>query len=948
LWVPPVSSATGRPRGATTSSTAKRTATQALFDRAAELAAIEEALERALAGAGGLLTIEGPAGVGKTSLVQAAAAAADRRGIAVLSATGSELETAFPFGGARQLFERRLAAMDGAERAQVLAGAAHQAAAVVGPEVSETLSPDANAVVHGLYWLTANLAADGPLVLIVDDAHWLDLGSLRFLHYLARRIDELPIPLVLATRPLQPTSADPSLGALLTLGTALSPGPLSRASVAEIVRRETGTEPDDAFVAACERASSGNALLLIELVRALSADGAAPTEESVEAVGVAAPEAIRRRVTAVMAGLSARARLLAWAVAILGESEVPLAGELAQLDAGDVQAALLALDQTGLMAPDGARRFAHPLIANAVMAEIPPAARSGLHAGAARLLAAAGGSPDVVAAHLLATFPGADPWVVTQLREAATQALARGGPETAVAYLERALAEPPGSEQLAATLHELGTAQMRAADWAEASRTLRRALAASTSDDEHQRLVIALVRAQMLSSEYDDAVDLLGAEREPLADDDPRAVELDRELLGITLLDVRRRARVPDRSALYRAKAEHGKLEDPTLLVRIAASRILAAEPPEHGLELLRRALPAVDLWGDQGDLLSWICATLTAAGCSYEVIELLDPLLVESRTRGEIVVSARMLGFLAHACYRAGNLVDAEAHGWLTAALHEQMGGEEFFPFALLDALIERGQVLRALEVLGESRTSGFQQRDAMGMLMRGRVLAAKGDTHIAFGLLLAAGQEFDALGFVHPRFAPWRGLAAPLAAKLGQLGIATSLAEENVELARATRTPSAIGHALRVSGAIHGDADELAEACSVLREDPDTLEFAYALTELGELHLAGGRQGDARARLREALATAQAAGATAVGERARRMLQAAGGRPRRAARTGIEALTPSELQVARLAAEGLTNREIAQALFITLKTVERHLNRVYAKLQIPGRPGLAAALGQ
>jgi DNA-binding CsgD family transcriptional regulator len=76
--------------------------------------------------------------------------------------------------------------------------------------------------------------------------------------------------------------------------------------------------------------------------------------------------------------------------------------------------------------------------------------------------------------------------------------------------------------------------------------------------------------------------------------------------------------------------------------------------------------------------------------------------------------------------------------------------------------------------------------------------------------------------------------------------------------------------------------------------------------------------------------------------------MLQVAGGRPRRAAQTGIEALTPSELQVARLAAEGLTNREIAQALFITLKTVERHLNRVYAKLQIPGRPGLAAALGQ
>jgi DNA-binding CsgD family transcriptional regulator len=922
------------------------TATQELLDRSAELAAIDQLLERLAAGGGGVLTIEGPAGVGKTSLLQAATAAAQAREIAVLSATGSELETAFPFGGARQLFERRLAAMAAAKRAQVLTGAAAQASGVVGAGDDETASTDPQTVAHGLYWLAANLAASGPLLLLVDDAHWLDRGSMRFLHYLARRIDELPVAILVATRPVQSASADPSLTALLTLGAALRPGPLSRASVAEIVRRESGSEPDERFVSECETACSGNALLLIELARSLSEAGVAPTEESAHKVKAAAPEAIRRRVAAAMSGIPPRTRLLAWAMAILGEGDFAFAGELAQLGPADVQTGLMALDQAGLMAPEGARRFAHPLIANAVTAEIPAAARSGLHSSAAQLLAGAGRSPDVVAAHLLATFPAGDAWVVTQLRAAAAHALAHGGPDTAVAYLERALAEPPTAEQLASALHELGTAQARNTSWADASRSLRRALAASSSAEQRHQLVIALARSLALCGEFDASVDALSAEREPLDDGDPHAIEIDGELLSITLLDVRRRARAPDRRAFYERQAREGTLEDPMLLVLIGTSSVLAAEPPEHGLGLVRRALPDLDLWQDQGDLLSWISTALITAGEADKAIALLGPLLAESRTRGDIAASARVLAFLAHASYRAGNLTDAEANGWLTAELRELMGVEEFFPFALLDVLVERGQVSKAVELLGEGRTTGQQERDAMELLMRGRVLAAGGDAHIALGLLLAAGQQFDALGMTHPRFAPWRGLAAPLATKLGHHGLASVLAEECLELARSTQTPSAIGYALRIGGAIHGDADELAEACAVLEGDSDTLELAYALTELGELHLAHGHSADAREPLREALGVAHSAGATSLADRARRLLHTAGGRPRRAALSGIEALTPSELQVARLAADGMTNREIAQALFITPKTVERHLNRTYSKLGIPGRRGLEAGL--
>src|SRR6185436_14473920 len=175
-----------------------------LLERAPELAAIGDALDAAAGGAGACVVLAGPPGLGKTTLLQATRAAATERGLTVLSARAAELEEAFSFGVALQLFAGAVARADAAERGRLLAGAAAHSAPLFGSAPAAEGIPDEEqsfALFHGLHWLTANLAERAPLVLAVDDAHWADLPSLRFLHYLLQRLDELPVALVVAARP---------------------------------------------------------------------------------------------------------------------------------------------------------------------------------------------------------------------------------------------------------------------------------------------------------------------------------------------------------------------------------------------------------------------------------------------------------------------------------------------------------------------------------------------------------------------------------------------------------------------------------------------------------------------------------------------------------------------------------------------------------------------------
>jgi DNA-binding CsgD family transcriptional regulator len=227
-----------------------------------------------------------------------------------------------------------------------------------------------------------------------------------------------------------------------------------------------------------------------------------------------------------------------------------------------------------------------------------------------------------------------------------------------------------------------------------------------------------------------------------------------------------------------------------------------------------------------------------------------------------------------------------------------------------------------------------------------RARLRLAQGQAAEAVEELLALGRDLEAIGVCNPSIAPWRSLAATALLRVGRGEQARSLAEEEVALARRWGAPRALGIALRVQGLAVGDVEVLAEAARVLEGSAARLEHARALAELGGALRRAGRRVDAREPLRAAVELAQACGAAALAEAARTELIASGAKPRREALSGADSLTPSERRVATLAAEGMTNRDIAQRLFVTPKTVEVHLSSAYRKLGIGSRTQLVTAL--
>ena len=315
-------------------------------------------------------------------------------------------------------------------------------------------------MLHGLYWLMANLAAERPAMLLVDDAQWVDEPSLRFLAYLGRRVRELPVAVVIAARPALPGEDRAVLEAIAADADALAPAPLTAAAIGVLAERRFGVEPDTAFVEACLRATGGNALLVEEVLAELdSPDASAVEAAGVERVGGASRGGWRRSVRARVrwprrSPCSATAASCRWRPCSPNWTSKPRGTRPRSSAAAD------------LLGPTGALRFRHPLIRAAII-ELQPAVELGAaHSRAARLLADRGAAPGAIAAHLLAAPPVADPWVPEALREAARSARGQGAPELAAAYLRRALLEPPADR--VPILLELGRAE-HAAGAAEAT-----------------------------------------------------------------------------------------------------------------------------------------------------------------------------------------------------------------------------------------------------------------------------------------------------------------------------------------------------------------------------------------------------------------------------------------------------------------------------------------------
>jgi DNA-binding NarL/FixJ family response regulator len=900
-----------------------------ILERTRETAAIDTLIADAAAGRGAAVLIEADAGMGKTQLLRHAVASAERAGLRVLRATGFPIGGS-PFGIGRQLFGPTLTEPD--ERTE-------RAAAVLGvrgdvPEISEPqVASDA------LYWLAADLAARQPLLFAVDDAHWADVPSLRGLLHLARRLADHPIALVVAARPAEPGPAAALLAELAGVAAeVLRPGPLTEAAVADLAAEALGTSPDQPVVAACVTATGGNAFLLAELLRSLA--GQEPTVAAVEA---AAPGGARRRVTAALAMSGGAATALAHALAVLGEAELERVAELAQIRPVVAEETVRALARAALIDLGPPLRFAHPLIASVVAAGMSPRVAAAAHGRAARMLAEAGAPVDAAAGHLLDALPSGDPWTVALLRDAATAASGRGAPEAAVAYLRRALAEPPPAAELAPLLLATGTAEVRVRDFAAAVRTLERGLDAHPDPETLTALGIALSEAHFLHGDYMLAADALEAARLSEADPDRRIV-LDANLLSLDLLDPARRFIAERRLRSYRRAEAREGLREPTMLALLSATSMLAARPRTEGLSLLERARThGFTGAGEQSFTFGWVIGALDGADYADLAQELTDAQLRISRRAGDSATTAYLLSYANRHGYRVGRLAEAEALGRTALELMSGLRHGQSFPFGLIDVLVERGAPDEARELIETFPYGGSPQMTAIIQLMRARAYAATGADERTLELLLAAGATFDRLEILHPQFVPWRALAAEQALALGRRDLAEELAARGLELAHASETPTAIAVGLRTRGEVADDVDDLRASVAVLEGHADALERAKSLAALGA-RLATGPE--ARSLLAAALDTALDAGALTVAERAREALLAAGGEPGRPARRGVESLTPAELNIARLAAEGLSEREIAESLFVTVRSVEQHLTSALAKLGVTDPTALAAAL--
>ncbi len=514
-----------------------------LLERELEIAELAAGIEEACAGRGQLLVVQAAAGLGKTSLLASARQTARESGMRVLTARCSELESSFPFGAVRQLFEAVLHGASDEARARWLAVAADLAR----PMLDTTAASDALAVadatyarLHGLYWLCCNMAHEQPLLISVDDAHWSDDPSLKFLSFLSRRLEDVAVLVLVGTWPneealsaeLPTLVADPG-------SRTLDLAPLSDRAVRNWVRSALGAEAADEFCRACHGATSGNPLLMAELLREVASQRVSPTADHAARVSELGANGVSAVVLLRLARLPPAARELARAVAVLGDTaNLSLAGALAGLVKAEAASAATALLRAEILTGEAHLSFVHPIVRAAIYESILAADRPYHHARAARLLADRCCSPQEIAAQLLHTAPDGERWVVEVLREAAALALALGDSKTAVTYLTRALEEPPPVTRHVALLAELGRAEARTGAPAAVEHL---ELAISLSLDPSEAAAAALELAGLLKFAGDSlrAVEVLERAQARLGDGATELFDrLEVELLGCAYISV--------------------------------------------------------------------------------------------------------------------------------------------------------------------------------------------------------------------------------------------------------------------------------------------------------------------------------------------------------------------------------------------------------------------------
>jgi DNA-binding CsgD family transcriptional regulator len=757
-------------------------------------------------------------------------------------------------------------------------------------------------------------------------------------------------------RPGDPAVMGAPLLAVRAAAPVLRPALLSEQAVCAVVRAAADGEVSDELCSAVHAACGGNPLYLAELLRAADLSGrplAALEPAELLAGGL---EAIARQVITRVSGLGPDALGLAQALAVLGDGcELRHAAEIAGVTTAGAAWLAAGLVRAEVLAPGDRPRFVHPVIRDALEASLDSGGKDRAHRYSARLLHADAAPPGQVAAHLVRVPPAGDGWVVARLREAAQAAMDSGAPHAAAGLLDRALAEPP-PEQRAVVLREAARAEVTAGR-ERAFVLLEEALRMAAGPRQRAEIALEVAESYAALFRWVDAVDVIERALAELGETDQElAGRLEGELVVCGLHDARRARRVAP--VLARLGSRRLEAASEPVAVAQAMALLLAGRPAGQiaGLleETLQQAGPDVENWDTRAALL-WVLVVAERFGT---VEESLKPMLAQVHRYGSargFVAAYSALGLLK---LRLGALPEADAAARVALRVLQEgdfAPGLGFAATVLSDVAVEAGELDEAQMLLDLLPQQGWPA--GVGTVLipaaRGRLRLAQGRPADALADFQACGALFGAdvwgipvreTGYVHAR----SGAALALL-RLGQRQHACQLADAELADVRVFGAPRALGIALRTAGLARGGQEGLAllrESVAALENSPALLERSRSLAELGAALRRDGRRAAARDPLARALELAARCGARPLAARARDELRAAGARPRRPWRTGVEALTPSELRVARLAAEGRSNREIACELYVTLKAIEGHLARAYAKLGIEGRSQLTHAL--
>jgi DNA-binding CsgD family transcriptional regulator/tetratricopeptide (TPR) repeat protein len=926
-----------------------------LLERERELAEFDAALAAAEAGRGSAVAIEANAGLGKTRLLQEARKASEQTGLTVLSARATEFERDFPFALVRQLLAAQLATKSSEEREALLEGAS-AARGALGLEADSNRTNDSFAVLHGLYWVTAGLAERGPLLLAIDDLHWSDAPSLDYLGFLLPRLEELPVLLVVTSRSDEPDPPE-ELGRILTdnLVRHLTPGALSAEATNKLLAHELDVSPEWAFTAVCHEVSGGNPFLLCELARTLVEQGVKLAAESADLVRDLAPERVARMVLMRIARLPSEAQVVARSLAVLGEdNDLRLVAELADIDPQSTQRAADALRATAILDAGPSPRFIHPLVRNAIYLDVPIGERERTHARAATLLRERDAGSERIATQLLASDARGERASVETLLEAGERALGTGAPRSAIAYLTRALQEPPPPELRAEVLGPLITAGIRVADHSLLG-SLEEDIFAELEREPslRSRWAVTLTMWMVFGGRFEEAASMLtdGMEVAVSEGDLERAFQLEAQLSTI--------ARLAPSLPEVHLERYADQIDPDSPVGRLAAamevrSVMANAGSGKDAADAAKRALGNdSSIFAEEPELVAAPVAVmaLVAADEMEAARHAAERALAIARERDATpdLARARFLnGFVA---WGHGELITAAAdlrQAVDLARLAVIVPAMVMYAPFLSEVLIERDELEEAEKEL--QATGPMGENAPFTLLVRAHLRYEQGRFEKAVEDFVALSTQADEMGVgPGPAVSASRTAALALVA-IGEEEKAREMAESMMVHAERWGVQSTFAHVLSAIAATHKGAakiEMLGKAVTFLDGSPRRLGRAQILCELGAALRLDGRRVEARAPLREALKLARRCGATRVAKRAHDELEASGETIRRYTPIGVESLTPSERRVAELAASGLTNRQIAQSLFVTVKTVEAHLSATYDKLDIQSRKQLGPVLG-